>query len=132
MGKGNDGWLRTGATTVSSTIIASANPPVKHMPTTPTPGPPHRLCSSAAKARSHTVMGLVFFRASTENSREMHAGPSDVTIAAADGSAPGRPKRWGTTAVHPTAATRRANAATWGVIPGISAITITAGPEPRR
>ena len=29
---GIDGWLSTGATMMSSTIIASANPPLKHMP----------------------------------------------------------------------------------------------------
>ncbi len=48
IGKGSDGWLRTGATTTSSTIIASAKPPVKHIPTAPTPGPPQRSCSDAA------------------------------------------------------------------------------------
>ena len=37
-GKGSEGWLSTGARTTSSTIMASANPPVKHIPTTPTPG----------------------------------------------------------------------------------------------
>ena len=52
-GKGSDGWLRTGASTTSSTIMARANPPVKHMPTTPTPGPPQRSCSAAASLRSH-------------------------------------------------------------------------------
>ena len=44
-GRGRDGWLSTGATTTSSTIMARANPPVRHMPTAPTPGPPHRSCS---------------------------------------------------------------------------------------
>ena len=52
-GNGSDGWLSTGASTMSSTIIASAKPPVKHMPTTPTPGPPQRSCSAAASLRSH-------------------------------------------------------------------------------
>ena len=37
-GNGSDGWLSTGASIVSSTIIPSAKPPVKHMPTAPTPG----------------------------------------------------------------------------------------------
>ena len=36
------------------------------------------------------------------------------------------------TAVQPMAATIRANRATFGVIPGISLITITAGPDPVR
>ena len=31
----------TGATTEGSVIMASAKPPVKHMPTAPTPLPPH-------------------------------------------------------------------------------------------
>ena len=78
-GNGSDGWLSTGASTTSSTIMASANPPVKHMPTTPTPGPPQRSCSAAASLRSHTVTGLVFFSAKAENSREMQAGPSDCS-----------------------------------------------------
>ena len=55
IGKGSDGWLKTGARTTSSTIIASAKPPVKHIPTTPTPGPPQRSCSDAASLRSQTV-----------------------------------------------------------------------------
>ena len=76
-GKGSDGWLSTGASTMSSTIMANAKPPVKHMPTTPTPGPPHRSCSAAASLRSHTVTGLVRFNAKALNSRETHAGPND-------------------------------------------------------
>ena len=36
------------------------------------------------------------------------------------------------TAVHPIPATMRANRATFGVIPGISLITMTAGPDPVR
>ncbi len=62
----------------------------------------------------------------------MQAGPNALSMAEAEGSAPGRPKRCGITAVQPMEVTRRANSATWGVMPGISAITITAGPEPRR
>ena len=38
-GNGTDGWLSTGASTLSSTAAANAKPPVKHMPITPTPGP---------------------------------------------------------------------------------------------
>lgn len=38
-GKGTDGCESTGASTDGSTIAASANPPVKHIPTTPTPRP---------------------------------------------------------------------------------------------
>ena len=49
-----------------------------------------------------------------------------------DGSAPGTPKRCGTTAVQPMAATRSAKSSTFGVMPGISANTSTAGPVPLR
>jgi hypothetical protein len=52
----------------SSIIIASANPPVKHMPTAPTPDPPHSACASAASARSQPIAGLVRFSASVTNS----------------------------------------------------------------
>jgi len=76
IGKGCDGWLSTGANMMSSTIMARAKPPVKHMPTAPTPGPPQRSCSDLARARNQLVMGLVRLRAKHENSREMHAGPS--------------------------------------------------------
>ncbi len=69
-GKGSDGWLRTGATTASSTIMPRAKPPVKHMPTAPTPGPPHLRCSSRANARSQLTTGLVRPAAITVNSRE--------------------------------------------------------------
>ena len=75
-GKGSDGWLRTGATTTLSTIMPSAKPPVKHIPTAPTPGPPQRTCSSAARARSHPITGLVLPLASTVNSLG-DAGPGE-------------------------------------------------------
>ncbi len=78
-GNGSDGWLSTGASTMSSTIIASAKPPVKHMPMTPMPGPPQRSCSARASWRSHDVTGLVFFRANQENSRETQAGAMERT-----------------------------------------------------
>jgi hypothetical protein len=42
------------------------------------------------------------------------------------------PNSWGSTAVQPMAATRRAKDATNGVMPGISLMTITAGPAPVR
>ena len=35
---GSDGWLSTGAATAGLIAAASANPPVKHIPMTPTPG----------------------------------------------------------------------------------------------
>jgi len=36
-GNGSEGWLTTGATTMSSTIMASAKPPVKHIADHPHP-----------------------------------------------------------------------------------------------
>jgi hypothetical protein len=53
---------------------------VKHIPTTPTPGPPQRACSDAASLRSQTVTGLVFFRAKQANSRETQAEPMDRIV----------------------------------------------------
>lgn len=79
--------------------------------------------------------------ASTVNSRLTHtlsiveaayrAVPSRP-CASGRGSRPGSPNSTGSTAVQPIAATRSANSSTFGVMPGTSAITITAGPVPRR
>ena len=69
---GSDGWLSTGASIVSSTIIPSAKPPVKHMPTAPTPGPPHSAWASAASRRNHPMTGLVRSSANAVNSRATH------------------------------------------------------------
>jgi hypothetical protein len=55
---GNDGWDSTGATTLDSVIMASAKPPVKHIPIAPTPRPPHSACAFRASARSHSTIGL--------------------------------------------------------------------------
>ena len=106
-----------------------ANPPVKHMPTAPTPGPPHCWCSWAARARNQATTGLVRRRARTENSWEMHARPSEPRVYRPVGSRPSSPNRWGITTVNPASATIRANRATLGVMPGSSLITITAGPD---
>ena len=70
IGAGRAGWLSTGASTRSSTAMARANPPVKHMPTAPTPRPPHSACARAASARSQVTTGLVRFSANMVNSRE--------------------------------------------------------------
>ncbi len=119
--------------------MARANPPVKHMPTAPTPGPPQRSCSSAANARSQSTTGDVRPVASTVNSRLTHVGTNDDSAyrtepsrPPANGSRPGSPNRWGSTAVQPMSTTRSANSTTLGVMPGISAMTTTAGPVPRR
>jgi len=70
-GMGSDGWERTGATTQGSVIIASAKPPVKHMPTAPTPFPPHSACALRANVRSHATIGLDLPADQTLNSRRI-------------------------------------------------------------
>ena len=76
---GSDGWLSTGASISSSTAIASAKPPVKHMPTAPTPGPPACACRSRASARSQSMTGDVRLSAHVVNSRETHARVIDFS-----------------------------------------------------
>ena len=136
---GSDGCESTGATMRRSTAIARAKPPVKHIPTTPTPGPPARSCSSAASARNQPITRDVRPVASTVNSRLMHApaiGRNPFIVFAnvlpAVGSRPAVPNRSGTTAEQPSATTRSANPSTIGEMPGISVITMTAGPSPLR
>ena len=70
--------------------------------------------------------------AQAENSFETQAGAMALIVLPGDISAPGTPKRWGTTAVHPSVTTRSAKSITFGVMPGISANTSTAGPSPLR
>ncbi len=75
--------------------------------------------------------------AKTTNSLLTQVGTIEVTTmptarSVDDVSLPGTPKRWGRTALKPASTTRSAKSSTLGVIPGISAITMTAGPEPRR
>ena len=78
------------------------------------------------------MTGLVLPVAHAENSFDTHAGPMARTTLPTDGSAPGTPKRCGRTAVQPMATTRSAKSMTFGVMPGISANTSTAGPLPLR
>jgi hypothetical protein len=59
----------TGATTDGSVIIARAKPPVKHMPTAPTPLPPHSAWAWRARARSQSTIGLERPSFQTLNSR---------------------------------------------------------------
>ena len=47
------------------------------MPTAPTPGPPHSLCTCFARARSQSVTGAVLSVASAANSFATHAGIID-------------------------------------------------------
>ena len=77
--------------------------------------------------------------AKTTNSRLTQAGTMDEVIdqtassfLSADTSLPGTPNRCGSTTLNPASTTRSANARTFGVMPGISAMTTTAGPVPLR
>ena len=127
---GADGWLSTGASMVSSTIMPSANPPVKHMPTAPTPGPPHSAWASAASRRSHPITGLVRSSANAVNSRATHTRTRESIVYDALTDRPGVPNSEGIRTLNPASTTRWANATTPGCRPGTSWITMTAGPVP--
>ena len=129
---GSDGWDSTGAMTSPPAIMPRANPPVKHMPTAPTPGPPQLSWASPANARNQSVTGARRLVANAANSFETQAGAMVRAMARGLGSAPGSPKSTGSTTVQPRSTTRRAKSATAGVMPGISAMTMTAGPSPLR
>ena len=132
MGNGRDGWATTGATTASSTIIAKAKPPVKHMPRAPTPGPPSSPCSSRASARSQVATGEVRPTASLLNSRFTHTRGRVVAMAPKLIGAPAVPNRLGMTTVNSASTTSSAKVMTSGVMPGSSWMTMTPGPVPRR
>jgi hypothetical protein len=66
---GSAGSLVTGARTDSSAVSETAKPPVRHIPMSPTPGPPQRLWTSRQRARSQSVIGLERFCAKIANSR---------------------------------------------------------------
>ena len=129
-GNGSDGWLKTGACIRSSTIIPSANPPVKHIPTAPTPGPPQAAWASAANARSQRMIGLVSFNAHVVNSRATQPPTSDRIVYPTPNGLPGVPNSDGIRTWKPRSTTRRPKSITPGCNPGISWITITAGPVP--
>ena len=102
---GREGWLSTGATTTSSTIMPRANPPVKHMPTAPTPGPPHRCVllggqgPEPADDRAGPPLGQ-------HGELAADARPaSDESVYPPLGARPSSPNRWGITAVNPASAT---------------------------
>ena len=73
IGNGTDGWLPTDARTAGSTAAASAKPPLKHIPMTPTPGPPAVPCRRRASARTYSAIGRSAFRAKAANSLVMQA-----------------------------------------------------------
>ena len=130
---GSDGWDRTGAITAGSGSMARAKLPVKHMPTTPDAGSAEPLVLVAGQRLATTRRpGWSCPVAQAENSFDTHAGAMALMVLPTVISAPGTPKRWGTTAVHPSSTTRSAKSSTFGVMPGISAKTSTAGPSPLR
>ena len=129
---GNDGWLRTGASMRSSTIIPSAKPPVKHMPTAPTPGPPHRLVRVGGRRRNQPLIGVVLFSDERSELGARHTRARS-TQARRYGLAPtGCPRQMRHDRGAPDIDDSTGEAATAGVMPGISAMTITAGPSPLR
>ena len=127
---GSDGCESTGASIAGSSIIDSAKLPVKHMPIAPTPGPPHSPCARRASARNHATAGVVPLAPSARNSALTHARRSTATPSSTPGTAPSRPNSDGRYTVKPASRTHRPNRATCGLIPGISGMTITAGPLP--
>ena len=66
---------------LSSVIMARAKLPVKHMPTAPTPLPPHSAWALAARARSQSTIWLERSDDQTSNSRRMQIAFSMVRMA---------------------------------------------------
>jgi hypothetical protein len=113
--------------------MASAKPPVKHMPTAPTPLPPHSACAVRASARSQSTIGEARPARQALNSKRTHMPPSMVSMpAGCVAGRPGTPNSTGRKTVISASATRSAKRTTSGCRPGISWMTITAGPTPLR
>ena len=100
------------------------------MPMAPTPGPPHSTWATRASARSHCTAGEGPPLASARNSALIQARRKTVAPSSAEATAPSRPNSEGMYTAKPASRTQRAKRATWGLMPGISVITITAGPLP--
>src|SRR3954454_7410162 len=62
----------------------------------------------------------------------MQAWRSELSTAVAESALTTFPNRWGITTVQPSATTSSENAITSSVMPGISEITTTPGPDPLR
>ena len=105
---------------MSSTIIPSAKPPLKHIPIAPTPTPPTSACNDLAKARNHAMTGEVWRIAMVVNSRDTQILLMDEAMYFPLGARPTSPTNNGITTVKPELTTRSANCKTAGVIPGIS------------
>ena len=78
------------------------------------------------------MIGEVWLSANDVNSRAMQTLAICCNPYAFDGSLPGVPTSDGMITVKPRSTTSFANLVTSGVMPGISWITITPGPSPRR
>ena len=130
---GRLGWATTGATTDGSTIIASAKPPVKHMPTAPDAGTAGSRVQLAGQ-RPQPVGDRAGLAGGQLGELLADADLRRSALARLPGpiAASGSPNRCGSTTVCPRATTSSANAITSGVIPGISWMTITPVPEPLR
>ena len=103
---------------------------MKHIPIAPTPGPPHSAWASLARARSHAVTGLDSPLANARNSALAHAPRNVAVPSSTAGTAPSRPNSDGMYTLNPASRTQRLKRATCGLMPGISVMTITAGPAP--
>jgi hypothetical protein len=104
---------------------------VKHIPMTPTPGPPARACRCRASARTYSAIGRSARRAKAANSAVMHALARVATAYPRVGRRPGVPNSEGTATVNPAATRWFARPITCGVRPGISGRSTTPGPMPR-
>ena len=78
------------------------------------------------------MTGDVAFVAKAENSLLTQALGMERRYSPRSAGIPSRPNSDGIHTVNPFPTTTRAKSATLGVTPGISAMTITAGPEPAR
>jgi hypothetical protein len=130
IGIGVEGWLITGAITDGSTAVASAKPPVKHMPMTPTPRPGVRPARSAANALRKSAIGRCALVANARNSLAMHTRAKVLATYPPLIGLPGVPNGDGTTTVKPWETRWSARPSTSGVMPGISGTSTTPGPAP--
>ena len=76
------------------------------------------------------VTGLDWLAAKARNSALTHARWKMAVPSSAPGTAPSRPNSEGMYTVNPASLTQRLKRATCGLMPGISVMTITAGPVP--
>ena len=130
-GNGSDGWLSTGASIVSSTIIPSAKPPVKHMPDrTDARATALRVRLGGEAAQPADDRAGAVERERRELLGHARLGQRARSCSRRSTARPGVPNSDGMRTLNPASTTRCANSTTCGCSPGISWITITAGPVP--